>query len=176
MVIVLAAATIAALGQSAFSPHAINPQGSGTLAANTELSNEKRVVMELFEECFNRGRFEILPNLVGPSYRGPNGQSGPSAFGTTIAGIRATLPDVHYTLDDLVAENDRVAARWHLAGTQDGSFRGFPATHKHVTSTGMAIFQFKDGKIVASWLQTDQLGFLQQIGVLPNEIKPPQPQ
>lgn len=170
MIIVLAAATIAAFGEIA-----INPQGSGTLAANTELSNEKRTVTDLFEECFNRGRLEILPNLVGPSYRGPNGLSGPSALAATIAGVRSALPDVHYTLDDVVAENDRVAVRWHLAGTNDGSFRGFPATHKHVTSTGMAIFQFKDGKIVGSWRQTDQLGFLQQIGALPNEIKPPQP-
>jgi steroid delta-isomerase-like uncharacterized protein len=167
MIIVLAAATIAALGEGA-----ISPQGSGTVPANTELSSEKQVVTELFAECFNRGRFENLPNLVGPSYQGPNGQSGPSAFGATIAGIRAALPDVYYTLNDLVAENERVAARWHLEGTQDGPFRGFPATHKHVTSTGMAIFQFKDGKIVASWLQTDQLGFLQQIGALPHEINP----
>lgn len=171
MVMVLASATITGLGQSA-----INPKGSEALAANSELSSEKRVVTELFEECFNRGHLEILPNLIEPSYRGPNGQSGPSAFAATIASVRGALPDVHYTLDDLVAESDRVAARWHLAGTQDGSFRGFPATHKHVTSTGMAIFQFKDGKIAASWLQTDQLGFLQQIGALPNEIKPSQPQ
>jgi predicted ester cyclase len=89
-----------------------------------------------------------------------------------IVGICTTMPDLHYTLDDLVAENDRVAVRWHIEGTQDGPFWGLPPTHKHISSTGMAIFQFKGNKIVASWLQLDQLGFLQQIGALPENILP----
>lgn len=139
---------------------------------STDVTKHKQAITTLFEKCFNQGQVERLPDLIAPDYRGPNGQSGPTAFAATITGNRTTLPDLHYTLEDLVGDGDRVAVRWRLEGTQDGAFRGFPATHKHVTTFGMAIFQFNNDRITRSWLLTDQLGFLQQIGALPSEIKP----
>jgi predicted ester cyclase len=152
--------------------HAVNPAGNAFMPTQTALTKHKQVVTELFGTCFNEGRIELLPDLIAADYHGPNGQSGPPGFAATITQIRATITGIHYTLDELVAESDRVAVRWHWEGIQDGPFRGFPATHKHVTSNGMAIFQFKDDKIIHAWLQMDQLGFLQQIGALPTEIKP----
>jgi len=133
----------------------------------------KRAITELFEQCFNHGDVERLPALVAEEYQGPNGQKGPGAFQSTITQIRATLTGAHYGVEDVVAEGDRVAVRWRLSGRQDGPFRAFPASHNNVDNAGMAIFVLENGKIVRASLLTDQLGFLQQIGVLPREIKPP---
>jgi predicted ester cyclase len=168
-VIVLAAASTATLAQNP-----IRIRKDVPVTTSKELTSHKQIITELFEQCFNKGQVELLPKLVDPTYPGPNGQSGPSVFSGMIASLRTTMPDLHYTLEDLVAESDRVAVRWGIEGTQDGPFQGFPPSHKHVTSTGMAIFQFKDNKIVASWLQLDQLGFLQKIDALPNPLQPPQ--
>jgi len=149
----------------------IKPEKTRDMSA--DITNHKQVITILFEKCFNQGQTELLPDLIATDYHGPNGQSGPSAFTATITGVRTALPDVHYTLENVVAEGGQVAVRWRLEGTQDGVFRGFAASHNHVKSSGMAFFEFKDGRIERSWILTDQLGFLQQIGALPAEIKPP---
>ena len=87
-----------------------------------------------------------------------------------MVGLRTAFPDIHYTLDDVVAEGDRVAVRWHWTGTHKAPFRAFPATGKAVTNPGTGIFRFQDGKIVAAALETDRLGFLEQIGVVPPNV------
>lgn len=133
----------------------------------------RHAITELFEECFNHGDLDRLSSLVAEEYEGPNGLKGPGAFASTITQIRNTLSGAHYEPQDMVVEGDRVAVRWQLTGKQDGPFRGYPASHNHIATTGMAIFTLEKGKIVRAWLLTDQLGFLQQIGVLPREIKPP---
>jgi steroid delta-isomerase-like uncharacterized protein len=79
----------------------------------------------------------------------------------------AAMPDCKLTLDDLVAEGDRVAYRWTLSGTQTGPLRGIPPTGKHAVMTGMTIMQVADGKIVAGWHNYDMLGVLQQLGLIP---------
>jgi steroid delta-isomerase-like uncharacterized protein len=147
-------------------------RGSTSMSmADTQVSN-KHVVTELFEACFNHGDLERLPGLVAEEYQAPNGQTGPPAFTSTITQIRTTLTGLHYDVQDILAEGDRVAVRWRLAGTQDGPFRGFPPTHRKIETVGMAVFTLENGKIVRASILTDQLGFLQQIGALPREIKP----
>lgn len=137
----------------------------------------RQAITELFEQCFNHGDLERLPSLVADEYEGPGGQKGPGAFASTITQIRSTLSGAHYDVQDMVVEGDRVAVRWRLTGKQDGPFRGYPASHNNISTVGMAIFTLENGKVARAWMLTDQLGFLQQIGVLPREIKPPaQPQ
>jgi predicted ester cyclase len=165
--------TLLMIAASALESQEVAGRGNTSMSiAETQASN-KRVVTELFEQCFNHGDLERLPAIVAEEYQGPNGQKGPGAFAATITQIRATLTGLRYGVDDVVAEGDRVAVRWHLTGKQDGPFRGFAASHNNVDNVGMAIFTLEGGKIVRAALLTDQLGFLQQIGVLPREIKPP---
>ena len=133
----------------------------------------KHAITELFEECFNHGDLERLPALIAEEYQGPNGQKGPGAFASTITQIRASLSGAHYQVEEMVGEGNRVAVRWRLTGKQDGPFRGYPASHNAIATAGMAIFTLEKGKVVSASLLTDQLGFLQQIGVLPREIKAP---
>jgi len=127
----------------------------------------KRSVETLFDGCFNRGDLALLDRLVAPDYAGPQGSKGPGGFRAVVVLLRTGFPDIHYTLDDVIAEGDRVAVRWHWTGTNSGPYRAFAPTGKTFTNPGVGIFTFKDGKIVAATLETDRLGFLEQMGAVP---------
>jgi predicted ester cyclase len=129
----------------------------------------KRNLEKLFE-TFNHSDVAVLDQLVSPEYVGPQGDRGPAGFRGVVVGLRAAFPDIHYTVDELVAENDQVAVRWHWTGTHRGPFRAYPPTGKSVTNSGSGIFRFKDDKVVAAGLETDRLGFLQQIGAVPENV------
>jgi steroid delta-isomerase-like uncharacterized protein len=77
------------------------------------------------------------------------------------------FPDLQFTLDDLLAARDKVVARFTARGTQTGEFQGIPATGRAAAVSGIAIYRLADGKIVEQWLEYDQLGLLQQLGVIP---------
>jgi steroid delta-isomerase-like uncharacterized protein len=128
--------------------------------------DNKRGVRRLFE-TFNDADLGSIDTLVGPTYVTAQGDKGPAGFKAVVMGLRAAFPDIRYTVDDLISEGDQVAVRWHWTGTHRGPFRGFPPTGKSVTTTGAGIFRMTDGKIVAAVLETDRLGFLEQIGAVP---------
>ena len=127
----------------------------------------KKAVEELFESCFNQGQLQVLDRLLSPDYVGAQGEKGPEAFKRTVMGLKTAFPDIHYAVNDVVAEGDKVAVRWRWSGTHKGAFRTFAPTGKAMTNTGTAIFQLRDGKIVAASLETDRLGFLQQMEIVP---------
>jgi steroid delta-isomerase-like uncharacterized protein len=129
--------------------------------------DENRRSVERLFETFNHGDLRPLDELVSPDYAGPQGGKGPAGFRVVILGLREAFPDLHYTIDDAVSEHDRVAVRWHWTGTHEAPFRGFPATGRAVTNSGAGIFRLEGGKIVAAALETDRLGFLEQIGAVP---------
>lgn len=124
-------------------------------------------VRRLFEEGFNQDRNEVVTALVSPDYVDAAGERGPAAFGQVMIRLRGAFPDLHYTVDDVFAEGDRVAARWHWTGTHQGPFRGIAPTKRAVTNNGLAIFELRDGQIIKATLETDRLGFLQAIGAVP---------
>ena len=76
----------------------------------------------------------------------------------------AAFPDWHTTIEDLIAEGDKVVVRMMQRGTHQGTFFGLAATGKQVTVAGIAIFRLRNGQIVEEWLITDQLGAMQQLG------------
>jgi len=131
----------------------------------------KRHIQRLYDTCFNQGDLGVLDQLVSPDYVGPLGERGPDGFKKIVVGLRTAFPDIHYTVDDVVAEDDKVAVRWHWTGTHEAAFRVFPATHKKLSTTGAGIFKFGGGKIVAATLETDRLGFLQQVGAVPSDAQ-----
>jgi steroid delta-isomerase-like uncharacterized protein len=124
----------------------------------------------LFDSCFNQGDLGLLDELIAPEYVGPQNSKGPDGFRGVVAGLRTAFPDIHYTVEDVLAEGDRVAVRWHWTGTNRGPFRAFPPTGKSFTNPGVGIFQLRSGKIVAATLETDRLGFLQQMGAVPENV------
>ena len=121
----------------------------------------KQLVRSLYDSI-NSGRLEPIEPLVDNEYEG-----GPEAFLANITSLRAGFPDIRFTIEDLIAEDDRVVVRWTWIATHDGTFRGIAPTHKRITNSGIAIYQFRDGKILRNWVETDRLGALQQMGAAP---------
>ncbi len=77
------------------------------------------------------------------------------------------FPDVTLTLDDIIAEEDKVATRFTVRGTHLGDFMGIPSTGKQINVTGITILRFAAGKCVERWNSADFLGMMQQLGVIP---------
>jgi predicted ester cyclase len=137
--------------------------------------NEQRnreTVRRVYDDVLNTGKLDLLADMIADDYVAPDGRRGAGAFGDIMAKLRHAFPDIRYTIDDLVAEGDRVAVRWTWQGTHlgPGPFGPQAPTGKPVKNTGMAVFRLRDGKVVNIVLETDRLGFLQAIGVLPAGI------
>ena len=84
----------------------------------------------------------------------------------------AGFPDAQLLFDDIVAEGDTLAVRFHIDATHTGAFSGIPATGKRVTFGGITTLGFADGKVVERWSQSDYLGLMQQLGVIPSLAAP----
>jgi len=83
----------------------------------------------------------------------------------------SAFPDIHFTIDDMVVEGDKVVVRYTNTGTHKGEFMGIPPTNKKVTNWLISIDRIAGGKFVESWLRFDTLGFMQQLGVVPKPGK-----
>ena len=140
------------------------------MSATQTLQENKHIVRKIYEDCINRGAIELLPELVSDDYVGVRGERGAAAFANNLTSLRNGFPDIRFTIEDLIAEGDRVAVRWSWQGTHTGVFNGLPACQKHVTNDGIVIYQLQDHKIVRTWIQTDRLGVLQEIGVVPKDL------
>jgi steroid delta-isomerase-like uncharacterized protein len=80
--------------------------------------------------------------------------------------LRQAFPDLQITVEDQIAEGDKVATRWRGRGTHQGDFLGIPSTGRPMEIAGITIFRLADGKIVESWGNPDNLGMLVQLGVI----------
>jgi predicted ester cyclase len=79
----------------------------------------------------------------------------------------AAFPDLHVTVEDQIAEGDRVATRWTTRGTETGTLDGIGPTNKPATVTGICIDRIAAGQIVETWMNYDEMGLLEQLGVIP---------
>ena len=157
---------------------AVSNQERSTPMSHLGPSANKNVVRRLFEDGLNRDQALVFEQLVAADYVDASGERGPNAFKQVMSRLRTAFPDLTYTIEQLFGEGDEVAVRWHWTGTHRGPFRGVAPTERSITNTGAAIFRVRNGQVVAAALETDRLGFLQSIGVVPpNEVlfKPPAP-
>lgn len=138
----------------------------------------KQIIKTLAEEVIQRGALERIAEFFSPDYV-PHDPSNPARRGGVdgarefIGMLHAGLSDIRYTVEDLIAESDRVVYRWVLQGIHTGFFMGVPPSGKTLRVTGIDIFRLANGKIVESWVSADALGMLQQLGVLPPMGPPP---
>jgi len=132
--------------------------------------DNKIVIRRLFDEVLNDKNLDVLDDLIPENYvdHNPLPDTPPSAEGVKlkIQGMRSAFPDLHFFLEQLVCENDFVAARYHWSGTQKGAFGNIPATRKKVSVNGMDFYRIEDGKIVEHWHTIDELGLLRQLGIV----------
>lgn len=85
-----------------------------------------------------------------------------------LAGLCAVFPDLHFTVEDLIAEGDKVTCRFSIKGTHAQPWRGLPATGKQVAITGVNISRIAENKVVEDWFNTDIFGLAQQLGAIPS--------
>ncbi len=124
----------------------------------------------IFDEAFNQGKMEVIGEYIDPNYTfngsTPDGKAVAATTGW-IEMIRAAMPDLHFTLEDIFGADDKVAFRWRLDGTNTGSFQGLPPTGKKISVTGTNIVTFAHGKAITNWQNWDEFGFKQQLGLIP---------
>lgn len=127
----------------------------------------KQLVRQLYETCINQGKSELLHELLAEGFVDGNGELSPTEFGNSIIRIRNAFPDVRFEVEDLIAEGERVVARWRFQATHLGAFLGVPPSGQRLTQVGIDIYQCRNGQISRAWTQLDRLGVLQQIGGVP---------
>jgi steroid delta-isomerase-like uncharacterized protein len=130
----------------------------------------KALVRRYIETVWNQGDPSVIDELVAQDYiqhaKGvPPGRAGVQQFFTA---LRAAFPDIHNTIEDMLAEGDKVVWRSTIRGTHTGPFRGIPPTGKQVTITAINILRIVDGQFVENWGEQDNLGLMQQLGVIPS--------
>jgi len=127
-----------------------------------DLNRNQQTVRSLYDDVLSGHRLALADDLFSPEH-----PAAAADFRAALAELISAFPDIHYTVLDLVAEGERVAVRFQWTGTNRAPFRGFAPTQAPVTAAGMAIFTLSGGRIAGVELQTDRLGFLQQLGIVP---------
>ena len=133
---------------------------------------ENKAIVRRVVDAFNRGDWAVVDELFAADYvdhdraRGdlPPGPAGvKQAWGM----LRAAFPDLHATIEDLVAEGDRVAVRGVIRGTHRGELMGIPATGRQVAMPLIDVNRIAGGRLVERWAEADMLGLLQHLGIVP---------
>lgn len=114
-----------------------------------------------FTEVLNDKRFDILEEILHPEIQlkpaAFSGMSGLDQVGQMVEGLLGAFPDASYTIDDVLAEGDKVVVRWTGTGTHEGEYAGVPATGEQKTWTGLNLFHFACGSISGIWAEADLL-------------------
>jgi predicted ester cyclase len=135
----------------------------------------KVALRDLYERIINQRQLDDVGDVIAENYETDGGVHGVEGYKRTVSSVIAGFPDIHFHIEHIVAEDDLAVVHWTWKGTNTGPFRGYPVSNKPVTNEGIVIYQMKDGKAVRSWLQSDRLGALVQIGVVPKEVMAPPP-
>jgi steroid delta-isomerase-like uncharacterized protein len=132
----------------------------------------KAIVRRWFEEVINQQRVDRAGELVTQDYVDhgalPGQAPGLEGAKQKWAMYIAAVPDLHGTVEDMLAEGDEVAARWTAEGTHQGELLGVPATGKRFRFSGISICRLAEGKMAEQFEQWDRLDLMQQLGVIPS--------
>ena len=129
------------------------------------LEQNKALIRRFYAEVVNGRKDELIDEMIAEDFDDHAARDkGREHFKTLYHVMIRIFPDIQASLQDLIAEGDEVVARVEFTATQADSFRGFPATNRQITYSGMDIFRIKDGKLTERWAQRDFLGRLERLG------------
>jgi ketosteroid isomerase-like protein len=133
----------------------------------------KTVVRRTFEDLWNKGNLSLADEFFAPTYdhhdpSTPDVGRGPESEKKRATLYRNAFPDLRLTVEGLIAEGETVVARWSCRGTHKG---GIAPTGKQFTISGVTIAHFENGKMVEGWVNWDNFGLMQQLGVVPEIAK-----
>ncbi len=134
----------------------------------------KAIIRRWIEEAWNQGRLELAAEFYAADYRAVDTDDpdrllrGPADIKDYVMRLRSAFPDIHFTIDHLVAEGDKVVGAFTIRGTHQGWYGAIAPTGRPVVFKAVDIWRFADGKIVERCIASiDQFGLLQQLGVIP---------
>jgi steroid delta-isomerase-like uncharacterized protein len=136
----------------------------------SSLEANKAVVRRFVDEIFVAGSADAVDQLIAPDavfHTYPFGDDPRGGMRASIERVAAGLADVQFTVNDLVAEGDLVAARLTTAASHTGVFMGMPPTGKRYEIEELHLFRIRDGQVIEHWHQFDAMGMLRQLGASP---------
>jgi steroid delta-isomerase-like uncharacterized protein len=144
------------------------------MSSHSSLETRNKALMQRwFEEVWNHGCAELIDEMRAPDAtatglsEGTAESNGAAPFKVFYSNLRQVFPDLHVTIEEMLAEGEKVAVRIVMEGTHSSPVLGPPATGRKVTVGAMVIARIADGKIAQAWNIVDQLALLRQIGALP---------
>jgi steroid delta-isomerase-like uncharacterized protein len=135
------------------------------------IEDNKTLIRRHFEEIWNQYRLDVVEEIVSPDYDShypiPGQPEGIAGFIYAVRTIRDAFPDMVITIEDMIAEGDKVVTRLTARGTHLGSLGDIAPTGRQATWTGMRMFRIVDGKIAEHWANWDDVSLGRQLGILP---------
>ena len=137
----------------------------------------KALARRLIEEAWNQGNLAVVDELLVYDHIPHHSMIGDQPPGRElykqfIVRTRAAFPDMHATIEDQIAEGDKVVTHWSVQGTHQGVFQGHSPTGNQMRVTGIVIDRIVDGKVVEGWMVMDTHDQMQQLGLIPRPGKP----
>lgn len=130
----------------------------------------KELIRRLYTEVLNRANPSAISELIAENYveqdAFPGQARGRVGVAMRLAVLFAAFPDLKYDLKDLIAEGDKVVARWTMRGTQRGAFIGIPPTNRGVVISGIDIYVIENDQIITHWNEVNLYSFLAQVNAL----------
>jgi steroid delta-isomerase-like uncharacterized protein len=131
----------------------------------------KSIVRRWVEEGWNKHNMAVIDEVYVPNFvqhePEPQTVNSSEALKQYVGAYLTAFPDLHLSMEDLIAEGDKVVWRFNSTGYQTGPFMGLPPTGRTGNITGIVIFRLEDSRIVEGWVNIDVLGLLQQVGIIP---------
>lgn len=135
------------------------------------IEQNKATMQRIYDDFINTGNLDAADRLIAADVieheEFPGTAPGLEGVKQIIAMFRAAFPDLHFTVEDMIAEGDKVVSRVTMRGTHRGEFLGIPPTGKSITVSTIDIARFAGGKVAEHWAVTDNLTMMQQLGVVP---------
>ena len=130
----------------------------------------KKLARRWFEDLFSRGDLDAANEILSAEFVDHlprEEERGIEELKNYVGIYRTAFPDIQDTVEDIVAEGDKVVVRWMSRGTHQGEYMGIAPTGRHVTFTGMRLFRFAENQIAESWVNLDERGLQEQLGAVP---------
>ncbi len=131
----------------------------------------KSVIRRYFEEVWNNKNLALIDELAASTYVDHDPYNpdvrGPEGLRQLVTKYQTAFPDLHFTIEDLLADGDKVVARVAWKGTHKGTLEGIAPTDKPVSGTATIVSRVADQKMQEDWINWDALGLMQQIGAIP---------
>jgi len=135
-----------------------------------------RRVYETFNTAVRTGNWAALDDVLAANAVDhnpvPGQEPGLAGIKHVFEAFRTAFPDLRFSVEDMIAEGEQVVSRLTMHGTHQGDFQGIPPTGKAVTQTGIDILRLAGGKVIERWGEFDNLGLMQQLGVIPAPGQP----